>query len=156
INFMAGVFYEDTHQNFFNSSRIAAVPADPDTGKYQSWEKPGTTDGRTISVFGQASLDIMPNLELSAGGRYTHEKKDSVLRNSYIHPFLAAVFNTDTFTSNFKDSNFSPEVSLTYHPIPNTTLYAAYKTGFKSGGLGLSAVLVKSTTIDQIDFNSEK
>ena len=156
INFMAGAYYEDSHQNFFNSSRIAPVPADPVTGKYQSWEKPGTTDGRTISVFGQASLDIMPNLELSAGGRYTHEKKDSVLENTYIHPFLAGVFNTNRFVNNFRDSNFSPEVSLTYHPMPNTTLYAAYKTGFKSGGLGLSAVLVQSTTLDQINFDSEK
>lgn len=156
LNFMAGAFYEDTYQSFFNSSRIAAVPADPLTGKFQSWEKPGTTNGETISAFGQVTLDILSNLELSAGGRYTHEKKDSVLENSYIHPFLAAVFNTNRFVNNFKDNNFSPEVSLTYHPLPNTTLYAAYKTGFKSGGLGLSAVLVKSTTLDQINFDSEK
>lgn len=156
LNFMAGAFYEDTHQRFFNSSRIAAVPADPSTGKFQSWEKPGSTDGETISAFGQVTFDILSNLELSAGGRYTHEKKDSVLQNTYVHPFLAAVFRTDRFVNNFSDNNFSPEVSLTYHPIPNTTLYAAYKTGFKSGGLGLSAVLVRTTTLDQINFESEK
>lgn len=156
FNFMAGAFYEDTYQSFFNSSRIAAVPGDPLTGKFQSWEKPGTTNGETISAFGQVTFDILSNLELSAGGRYTHEKKDSVLENSYIHPFLASVFNSNRFVNNFRDNNFSPEVSLTYHPMPNTTLYAAYKTGFKSGGLGLSAVLVKSTTLDQINFDSEK
>lgn len=156
VNFMAGAYFESSHQNFTNDSRIAPLPADPLTGKYHTWEKPGVTDSKTYSVFAQMLFDITPDLELAAGGRYTHEKKDSTLENTYVHPGVAPLFSSARFVKNFSDNNFSPEVTLTYHPAAETTLYGAYKTGFKSGGLGLSAVLTSATTLDQIDFDSEK
>ena len=154
FNFMAGAFFSDVNHRFFNASRIASVPVDATTGKFHSWEKPSEAMGQTISVFGQLRYTL-GDVELAGGARYTHEKKDSTIQNTYVHPLLTGVLTKTRFVDNFRDNNVSPEATITWHPAPDTTIYAAYKTGFKSGGLGLSAVLTRAITLDQIDYDSE-
>ncbi|RYE46584.1 MAG: TonB-dependent receptor [Hyphomicrobiales bacterium] len=58
--------------------------------------------------------------------------------------------------SRVKNSNVSPEATLTYHPTSRTTLYAAYKTGFKSGGIAQPAVLSPSFQGGTLTFEPEK
>ena len=155
LNFMIGGFFSDTNHFFFNASRIAPVPADPATGKFHSWEKPSSALGRTYSVFGQLRYEI-GDVELAGGARYTREIKDSRIENTYVHPALRAALQLKGYTDNFRDSNVSPEATISWHPLPDTTIYAAYKTGYKSGGLGLSAVLTTPITVDQIDYEAER
>ena len=47
-------------------------------------------------------------------------------------------------------------MTLAWRPDQNRTVFAAYKTGFKSGGFGLTNPLTVATVIDSIDFDSEK
>ncbi|MEX6722866.1 TonB-dependent receptor [Parapedomonas caeni] len=160
VNFMLGAYYQGTKLDFFNSSRIAPLGADPANGKYQTWEKLGHTDGDTYSIFSQMIWDVTDQIELAGGVRYTHETKDSDLRNTYVHPPLSGTLLAPTsrlFVDNFKDDNFSPEATLTWRPTDDLTTYVAYKTGYKSGGFGLSAVLLPATiSEDAIRFDSEK
>jgi outer membrane receptor protein involved in Fe transport len=155
LNFMVGAFYSDDNHYVFNASRVAPVPVDPATGKYQTWDRPGRTKGRTSSIFGQLRYTV-DDFELTGGARYTHESKDSVLQQTYVHPAFAAAFTTAKFTDRFRDSNVSPEATISYHPTSRSTIFASYKTGYKSGGLGLSSNLSTATTIDQITFGPEK
>ncbi|MFO1378122.1 MAG: TonB-dependent receptor [Steroidobacteraceae bacterium] len=144
VNFMLGAYYQHTKLDFINSSKILALGVDPATGKYETWDKPGSTKGNTYSAFGQVILDITSQLELAAGVRYTREKKNSTLANSYVHPpFSGVLFAAPSriFRDRFRDSNYSPEATLTWRPSADVTTYVAYKTGYKSGGFGLGFTL---------------
>lgn len=156
INFMVGGFYSDVNHHFFNASRIAPVPVDAATGKYHSWEKPSQSLGETYSLFGQVRYTI-GDVEIAGGARYTHEKKDSRIENTYVHPLLRAALSLRRFDDHFRDNNVSPEATIAWHPAPDTTIYAAYKTGYKSGGLGLSAVLTTAiTSVETINYDPER
>ncbi len=147
FNFMLGLFYEerefvfDTAQNGVNISLIAP---DPVTGFTYDWDKRHVTDTEAFSVFGSVMIDLTDQLELSGGIRYTDENKTQVITVPYLHTFLqgpgfvAPGFNSGDI--DFSDDNISPEVTLRYQPSDDVTVFASFKTGFKSGGIDNSAL----------------
>jgi iron complex outermembrane receptor protein len=125
LNFMLGGFYQDANltvgQAFFTNiaapALIAATFYDQDTEAY--------------SLFGQARYEFSDQLELSVGARQSWEEKS----------LKGTVANTPTNASAFeilgprrKYHDFSPEVTLTYKPTRDLTVYGAYREGFTSGG----------------------
>lgn len=159
LNFLLGAYYQDTSLDFDTSVGILGLGPDAE-GRYHTWERSGYTDGKTYSVFGQLIWDVTDHVELAGGVRYTREKKDSSMRHIYARPELAGTLlapTTRVFADRFRDSNYSPEVTLTYRPTTDLTAYVAYKTGYKSGGFGLSVSLIPATiTEDAITYDSEK
>jgi iron complex outermembrane recepter protein len=147
FNFMLGAFYEtreiefSTNQQAVNFSLIAP---DSVTGNSTDWYKQHFYNNEAISVFAQVMFDITDNLELSGGLRYTDEKKVNRLTIPYMHEALVGFgFIPSGFDSgdiNFKDDEFSPEVTLSYQLSDTVSLYGSYKTGFKSGGIDNSAL----------------
>ncbi|WP_175597340.1 TonB-dependent receptor [Peristeroidobacter soli] len=158
FNFMVGAYYQDTALDFRNVSKVFAVGADPVTGTYYNWDKVATTDGETLSAFGQVRLNLTEQLELSGGVRWTDEKKDSTVHFAYAHPVLLArnVLSLNTVEPKFSDTNFSPEATLAFHPSTESTVYVAYKTGYKSGGANLSALVTPATTDASMVFGPEE
>lgn len=156
LNFMVGGYYQKSRINFFSAARIAAVGVDPATGKYHSFERFGTTRGETWSAFGQAMIDLTDSVELAGGARWTRETKTSDMANQFVHPGLAGVLGEATFLDRFKDNNVSPEATLSWRINDEVMVYGAYKTGYKSGGMGLSAILLDITAVDDITFRPEK
>jgi outer membrane receptor protein involved in Fe transport len=57
--------------------------------------------------------------------------------------------------SEFKDDDISPEVTLTWTPIPEVTVYGAYKTGYKSGGFSTNTVITAAANSDSVRFDAE-
>ena len=45
-----------------------------------------------------------------------------------------------------QDNNVSPEATLSWHPQPSETLYAAYKTGYKAGSIANPPTLAATAT----------
>lgn len=156
INAMVGLYYENTRLYNGQTFRIAALPMDPATGYYSSISKTGTLRGKTYSAFGQVTWQLAEQIELAGGVRYTSERKSVDQRNIYVHPLLSALFPLREFDGDYKQDNLSPEATLTWHPTGSTTLYAAYKTGFKSGGFGLPAILSTGTVASDYTFGPEK
>jgi iron complex outermembrane receptor protein len=109
-----------------------------------------------FSLFGQVSFDLSDVSELSIEGRYDKEKR-SVNNNvpgvasalyygggAPINPAMASV--GDTIPSRSKSfDQFQPKISLTTQG-ENTTVYASYGVGFRSGGFNSSgsAALINS------------
>jgi iron complex outermembrane receptor protein len=96
-------------------------------------------------VFGSGTFDITEQLELTGGVRWTREEKTNSITIPYMHAFLSSVFGfvQSGFYSGlipFKDTNFSPEVTLRYKVTPDFNVYGAFKTGYKSGGIDNSAL----------------
>ncbi|WP_082788196.1 TonB-dependent receptor [Sphingorhabdus sp. M41] len=176
FNFMVGAFYEDRDIDFNTSQQgvnISFVAPDPVTGNTYDWFKKQNTRTEALSFFASATLDLTERLELSGGVRWTDEKKVSRITVPYVHTFLSATpafINSGFFSGpiTFKDSNFSPEVSLKYQATQDINVYAAFKTGFKSGGIDNSALpsnsllgfndpdpAVRAAVADALKFKSE-
>ena len=148
FNFMIGGFYESREIDFDTTQlavNIGLVAPDPVTGSTFDYLKQHSTKTEAISLFGSVTIDLTDQLELSGGIRWTDETKTNTITVPYVHAFLSAgpAFIPSGFFSgpiNFSDSNFSPEVSLKYQVTPDVNIYAAFKTGFKSGGIDNSAL----------------
>lgn len=149
LNFMVGGFYEKRHieyntsQNGINIAVLAGP--DPVTGNTSDWFKEHLTHTDAVSAFGSVNYDITSQLKLSGGVRWTHEKKDQLISIPYESIILSSAFGfaPSGFVADpikYKDSNVSPEVSLSYQPTRDLNFYAAYKKGYKSGGIDNSAL----------------
>lgn len=129
--------------------------------------------GKAYSAFAEATFAITPQLELSGGVRYTKEKKrlPVVLDGGGVasgagNPFLLNLMGLSTTslipvvvgTPNIfgatllKDhdswKDWSPEVTLSYRPNSDMTLFASYKHGFLSGSFNSSSVNLASPNVD--------
>ena len=159
LNFAGGFYYEDSHRNTRGNGFIADLGPDPRNGQINNWQLLSNNSGKAYSAFGQAIYNILPNVELAAGVRWTHEKKTTTLGNSFVNQNILAfglVAPEGQFsTGHFADSNWSPEATLSWHPTRDTTLYGAYKTGYKSGGFSNPSILSPGQTADNLGFKPE-
>lgn len=91
------------------------------------------------SGYAIAEYDITDQLEISAEGRYSHEKFNYLFGRSILanvsgttllpYAYAGAIFSP-TSTTNF----FAPRVTLNYKPTEDALLYATYSRGVKPGG----------------------
>ena len=98
-----------------------------------------TTD--TAAIFGDFTFDVTEQISLSAGGRYTWDKRTSqIQRNVYLgsSPFFGGTSNPIVRQTDFNGSadfkQFTPRASISFKPNPNHNIYASYSKGFKGGG----------------------
>lgn len=148
FNFMVGAFYEDrtiplsTSQNAFN---VSIFRPDPITGFTFDWFAERDSKAQALSVFASATIDLNDKLQLSGGVRYTDETKKTTVAFPYVHSDITNIlgFVPSGFFAGpivFKDDNWSPEVTLRYEVSDDLNVYAAFKTGFKSGGVDNNAL----------------
>jgi len=159
LNFTVGAYYESQHRDTRGFGFIGDVGADPRNGQTNNWTLITQNSGKTYSAFGQATYNILSNLELAAGVRWTRETKTTTLGNTFVNENFAALGIVEQegllSTGHFKDNNFSPEATLNWHPTRQTTLYAAYKTGYKSGGFSNPSILSQGQNADNLSFKPE-
>ena len=167
INFQAGFFYQDIEQEFdayqyaFNlgvmpnifGPRYASVGGDPSaaivgpdpvTGWEYDYNKHHFLDTEVYSFFLAGYWDLNERTEVTASLRYTDEQKDGRIEIPYLHA-AAALFGFGAPPVieeglEFEDDNISPEVAVNYYVNDDVSVFAAYKQGFKSGGLDNSAL----------------
>lgn len=132
LNFTLGGFYQDGRV----VDRVIGV------GNTSLRLPPLVTDGqtsidiRTYSAFGQARWQVLPQIELAAGARWTDEERSE-------EP-LSFITGRSTLipvrTPKIQSSNIAPELTLTYKPAEDVTLFAAYKRGYKSGSFTIATL----------------
>ncbi|WP_285713515.1 TonB-dependent receptor [Erythrobacter oryzae] len=102
----------------------------------------GDVDTETWSVFGDFTYDLSDTLSVSVGGRYTNDKRTSlVLRRTFLGGFSnlfggtgAVIATTSNFTGSATFEDFNPRASISWQPTPDHNLYFTYSQGFKGGG----------------------
>lgn len=98
----------------------------------------GEATTNSIAGFAQATYDITSEWSLTAGGRYTRDRKtftpDQYVLNSKGGPFPVGLPLLPSFEVGAAFSKFTPMANLAYHFTPDTMVYATYSQGFKSGG----------------------
>jgi outer membrane receptor protein involved in Fe transport len=160
FNFMFGAFYEHFERDSDNAGKIFPNGPDPRNGFYNNWEGASTVESDSYSLFGQVVWTISDALEFTAGARYTDEDKDAEQGNVFVHLISGAIlpFQPEglVLKSDFDDTDWSPEVTLTWRPADNMTVYAAYRTGYKSGGFSTNTVLTLATSATDLVFQPEE
>ncbi|MDR7101376.1 TonB-dependent receptor [Croceicoccus sp. BE223] len=160
FNFAAGLFYEDGKRDTRGNGFIANVGTDSRYDTYHNWQLLSDNTGKTYSAFGQLIFDVTDTLELAGGARWTKETKRTTVGNSYVNDNFAAFGITadegEFTTGRFSDEQISPEATITWRATPETTIYAAYKTGYKSGGFSNPSILSAGQTIADLGFAPEK
>ncbi len=101
-------------------------------------------DARTYSLFGQVRYNLLSNLELDAGARWTDETRDLSEFNESLRfdPTFTSVLvplgQIATGVPKLASDHWDPEITLTYTPTDNTTIFGSYKEATKSGGFQTS------------------
>ena len=107
----------------------------------------GDVDTKTWAVFGDFTYDFTPQWSVSAGLRYTNDKRHArVLRQTRLfggHPLLGGaegfgvgtvIATTSDFEGRRTDTAFTPRASVSFKPTGNHNIYLSYSRGFKGGG----------------------
>ncbi len=158
LNYTAGLYVDHSTRYHFNAPFLLDVGVNPATGNYTALEQDAWNGENSYSAFGQLRWKILPSLELSGGARWTYESKSLAIGNSAVNPAYAALWTAagSWIKDHYGDHNISPEVTLSWHPWHEATLYASYKTGYKSGGFSNTAVLDVGYTASTLRFRPEK
>lgn len=144
FNWMVGAFYQAADMSndvYVGGNQALGLPARLTAGNQDI----GIDSG---SLFGQLRWKPVSELELTGGVRWTHERRTN-------HAFTVfdlglyeslGIFNPTSGTYNFMtletpkltSSNWAPEATITWTPTDQLTVFAAYKTGFKSGSYSIT------------------
>jgi iron complex outermembrane recepter protein len=160
LNFMVGAYYEYSHRNWFNSPDILNI-FNPVANNYSTSNTFADNAGDAYSVFAQARWKILDPLEFDVGARYTHDDKKATLTNEVNNPAASSVGiflypNNTPLNPRYSDNNVSPEATLTWKPDSFQTIYGAFKTGYKAGGISNSGILSSSANVVNVVFGPEK
>ena len=130
---IGGFYYHDTSDRVDSfrvglNSAVRAAAGTPATDVALSDYKI-----ESYALFGQATIHLSDALDLTLGGRYSHDSKRAAQAGTTTDaaPIIAVAFNT---TNRAKYKSFDPRVVLAYKISPDANVYASFSTGFKSGG----------------------
>lgn len=157
LNFLVGGFYEDrklyTLTAILVPQFLLRLPNESTNQRQKSY-----------SAFGQLLFDPTDEVQVTLGGRYSHETKD--LKDYTVTPVVGGVYGTPVdVTQNplygstkLKFDNFSPEATVTWKPDPDLMVFASYKRGYKSGGFdaGYTNAGILANPARSQRFNPEK
>jgi iron complex outermembrane receptor protein len=150
FNFVAGLYYFTEHAkesaatpftNVWNTdgtgftirSSTGTFGTGNITSANQGWEyrtrlitRRSRADSDSFAVYGQATWSPIEPLHITAGGRWTEDKRDGVMDR--------ANNQNVNFSLDYDDSRFDPLVTVAYDVSTDMNLYAKYSTGFRAGG----------------------
>lgn len=146
LQWTAGLFY------FENSDIYVTNLPIPDNDNMVRFGGSGTTV-KSYAAFVDATYEITPQLFVTAGVRYAHDKIDDAYFNTrFLAPFVDLdgngihdpgepdAPNGEVFLRDFqpdavdfaKDDTITPRFVVRYKPTPETSVYASYTKGYKA------------------------
>ncbi|MDR5170947.1 TonB-dependent receptor [Methylobacillus flagellatus] len=147
-DYVVGAFYY--HQNIDSDNGYSTGPISlPLSLTYpgnSSLQGQGTAKTDSYAVFGQATWHTTEKLDLTAGLRYTLEKKEgrvdqqliSPASNIIYHPQLFGAYDSGTLRR--KDESIAGLLTASYRFTDDILSFATYSTGEKSGGFNVNSV----------------
>jgi iron complex outermembrane receptor protein len=96
------------------------------------------------AVYADATVQVTEALSITAGGRYSDEKKQVDFTSLSYVTNPAGVPTLGPLTREANYSKFTPRASIRYEIAPRTNIYASFSKGFRSGAFSLSPPAVAS------------
>ncbi len=123
LQWIAGLYYfnEKLQVDSFNFDSFAV--GDPQNGYAVQHQ-----NAKSWAVFGNVKYALTPDLKLTAGLRYTDDKKDFDASRTQ-HPYLP---NIAPITANPKSTNWSWDLGANYSLDKATSLFARVATGYRA------------------------
>ena len=104
----------------------------------------------SYAAFGQATWTIAPTLKLTAGLRYSRERKraqyDAVVfggpatTNAALTSARRGIAAPQSYPAGFSNGALTGDANLAWQPVPTILVYGGYSRGAKSGGINLAGV----------------
>lgn len=160
IDYILGIFYQDTDQSTLFDLHIV-----PDGGNTRHIVT--DQEGETYAVFGQLSWHLNERLDLIVEGRYTHEQKEGHQMQQPLDIYTtdpvmgpgsggtAGVFNLHRVKGGRSENDFSPGVTVEWHPSGERMYYASVKRGFKGGGFDHQLNATQAVAENNFEFDEE-
>jgi len=115
----------------------------------------GNLKTESVAVYGEATYEILPKLDLTVGGRYTRDHK--ILTGGFdatdINGNVLSTTPLAKASKTFSDPTY--RAILDYHLTSTILTYASYSRGFKSGGFDTgfpNGVPFKPETLDAYEL----
>ena len=148
LNAVAGLYYlkEDvgSHQESYASDYLRFSLVLPPYTFLRTIDDDLTT--KSYAAYANASYEIVPDVRISGGLRYTKETKD-YFRTTTIFTNFPGLAGTFVFAPDLgKWSDWSPMASIDWQATPDIMLYARAAKGFKSGGFNGRANSVRESS----------
>lgn len=108
-------------------------------------DRASTARATSTALFGQATwvpAALEGRLRLTAGGRFTQDKKDGELTR--VNGAVTA------FTFDFQDDRFDPSVSALFDLTETTSVYAKWGTAYRAGGANSRSVSYRAFGAEQV------
>lgn len=150
VNWMLGGYYQNARvanrvvvngNKLYNTDILASYgpgyESVPVTALFAGFKGINDVSIESFSLFGQGRWKVVPELEVALGARWTKEKRHDdayLLESMYATPTPVTIANPD-----LDSSNVSPELTITYTPTDELTVFGALKQGFKSGSFILTS-----------------
>jgi iron complex outermembrane receptor protein len=144
VNWLLGMYYQNARVNnrvVVNGNELYQTAitgkVGPVTDLFANFKGGNDVKIDSISLFGQARWKVVPQVEVALGARWTDERRHNdpyLLASMYAAPVPTTVANPD-----LKSANVSPELTITYTPTDDLTIFGALKQGFKSGSFIMTA-----------------
>jgi iron complex outermembrane receptor protein len=97
----------------------------------------GSFDDLGVSVFGQVTVPLGDDFELTGGLRYDREEKEAELDHTFVAGGFTVVDESRSFEEDFDE--VSPTVALLWRASETANVYALAASAFKAGGFNLTA-----------------
>lgn len=134
FNWTVGAYYFNAAAKYPPLTIFFQVPGGPQRNDTRTEQK-----SESLAGFVQADYELVDGLKLTAGLRYTTEKRN--LDGNSVNTELAGnqvVVSTANASDTFKKLTW--RASAAYQISPDSLVYASYNRGFKSGGFNASAL----------------
>jgi iron complex outermembrane receptor protein len=135
LNYVAGLFFLNTKGE--NDRRLTYSALAPLLGvpAFSRIRTNPSTDNSSYAAFGALDWEFVPGVTLNSGLRFNHDvKKLFIDQQSDIGPPITNLAVIDGYSNKVSENSLSPSLGITWEPGRDTTLYAKYARGVKSGG----------------------
>ena len=165
LHLTAGLFYFKEHADFnpatvytsnlYLNLAFPDLPQRPVPGFTHLAEIGGLLKTTAKAAFAEGTVNVTDQLSLTAGIRYSTERKHLFQRNavSFFEPYTGD--NTPPTAVSIPPKSFdatTPKFGIQYQVSPDALLYATYAKGFKSGGFDSGT----DPTLVGLGFSAEK
>ncbi len=163
LDYIAGLFYQSSDVNvtdFVPLGTFLALAGPPVSSLVGSnWDRNFDQSSDVYSAFAQADLNVNEKVTITAGARYTHEKKVGARQleiqqgptNTTPLPVLNALWGAvlnvgpHDIASSRKEDSFDPLLRIQYRASDAISLHASYTEGSKSGGFDVRGNSIPGT-----------
>jgi iron complex outermembrane receptor protein len=136
LRWQGGVFVFANNYDQAAINRFSPFVLNPAVGFPVIQHSPNAAlDDSGVGLYGQGTITLRTNLDVTVGARVDHESKSAIL-DTFLEPAIGPPSHTDTDRS---FSDVSPQFAAAYRLTPGRIVYATVGRGYKSGGFNAAS-----------------